>query len=149
MSTFLSPHFTYEELTGSDYATRHGIDNKPYADMHPNGLMLAEGLERVRSILALPIHVSSGYRSAKLNAAVGGSKTSKHMDWLAADFTCPQFGTPLEICRELQANYAVVGFDQMIQEGNWVHVSFSDMPKGEILTAHFGNGPTTYTKGLA
>ena len=50
-----------------------------------------------------PVLISSGYRSPKLNKAIGGSSTSAHMSGLAADFSCPGFGTPLAICKELQA----------------------------------------------
>ena len=145
----LTPHFSFEELTASDYATRFGIDNTPRADLLANGQMLANGLERVRAILALPIHVSSGYRSAKLNHAVGGSKDSKHMAFLAADFTCHRFGSPADVARELAEHYAEIGFQTLIFEGFWVHIDFADDPKGIVLTAHFGPGPTTYTKGLA
>ena len=149
--TLLTPHFTFEELTDSDYATRNGIDNRPAPDLLANLTMLAEGLERVRAVLALPIHVSSGFRSAKLNAAIGGSKMSKHMEGLAADFTCHGFGSPGEVAREIAENYTVIGFETLIFEGTWVHVDFAEsMPKGTVLTAHFGRGVATcYTRGLA
>jgi len=39
-----------------------------------------------------------------LNAAVGGSRKSRHMYGLAADFICPAFGTPVEIAHMLVAN---------------------------------------------
>ncbi|OGT54233.1 MAG: peptidase M15 [Gammaproteobacteria bacterium RIFCSPHIGHO2_12_FULL_63_22] len=145
----LSQHFTLDELTRSDYAIRHGIDNTPSAEVLANIGMLAAGLEGVRAVLAVPVHVSSGYRCAKLNSAIGGSKSSAHMQGLAADFTCPQFGTPADVARVLVESKLRIGFDQLILEGRWVHVSFSDEPRYEVLTAHFGNGPTTYTKGIA
>jgi hypothetical protein len=72
------------------------------------------------------------------------------MHGLAADFTCPEFGSPYDVCVALEQELAYIGaVDQLIQEGRWVHIGFSDTPRYEILTAHFdGSGHATYTKGL-
>lgn len=147
--TLLSPHFTLEELVRSDYAIRHSIDNNPSSEVLANLDLLAAGLERMRSVLAMPIHVDSGYRCPKVNSAIGGAKDSAHMQGLAADIICPAFGTPLEIAEALVAHKLLIGYDTVIMEGDWVHVAFSDAPRYTVLTAHFGNGATTYTKGLA
>lgn len=101
MSQILTPHFTLEELCQSDYAVRHGIDNSAPASLHDSLLMLAEGLERVRLVLGYPLRINSGYRCGKLNTAIGGAKNSAHTEGRAADFVCPAFGTPLEICLRL------------------------------------------------
>ena len=147
----LTPHFSLQELCESDTAVRKGIDNTPDAEVSANLLLLARGLERLRSILGYPLRITSAYRGPKLNAAIGGSKSSAHMRGLAADFTCAEYGSPLEICKVILAHTDEIGFDQCIQEGRWVHLSFPEegLPKGEVLTAHFGNSGTTYTKGLA
>lgn len=145
----LSEHFSLDELIRSDYATRKSIDNTPSAEVLENLGMLAAGLEGVRAVLSMPVHVSSGYRCAKLNSAIGGSKSSAHMQGLAADFTCPQFGCPADVARAIVENKLRIGFDQLILEGRWIHVAFADEPRYEVLTAHFGKGPTTYTKGIA
>lgn len=145
-------NFTVEELCHSDTAFRKGIDNTPDADVLANLDILMAGLERVRKLLGHPMYINSGYRGPKLNAAIGGSKTSAHMKGLAADFVCPGFGPPLEICQLLQAHAEEIRFDQIIQEGTWVHIAFADVdqkPRGEILTAHFSNGGVTYSRGLA
>jgi hypothetical protein len=146
--TQLTEHFSTDELTFSETAVRRGIDNTPDAEVFANLQMLAYGLERVRSILGYPVNVSSGYRSPKLNAAIGGSKSSQHMQGLASDFTCQEFGSPHDICVALQHEAGYISFDQLIYEGNWVHISFDDKPRGEVLTAHFNNGKASYTKGL-
>ena len=145
----LSSHFTLDELTFSETAVRRCIDNSPDADVFANIKMLAQGLERVRSILGYPMHISSGYRCPKLNSAIGGSKSSAHMQGLAADFTCHEFGTPYDVCVALEHEKGYIGFDQLIMEGKWVHIAFSDNPRGEVLTAHFIGGGVSYTKGLA
>ena len=147
--TDLSAHFTLEELTRSPYAERWGIDNTPPAEVLGNLDLLAAGLERVRSVLSMPIHVDSGYRCPKLNSAIKGAKDSAHTQGLAADIVCPDFGTPLVIAQALIEQKQLVGFDTVIQEGTWLHVAFADEPRFRVLTAHFGNGATTYTEGLA
>lgn len=130
----LTTNFTLEELIRSDYATRKSIDNTPPADLFANLQMLAAGLERVRGVLAVPIRVTSGYRSPKLNSAVNGSRSSMHMAGLAADFIAPAFGTPAEIVTKLMASRQFINYDQCILEFNdWVHIGFADIPRLETL----------------
>lgn len=159
MTTQLSPHFSLEEMLESDIATRLGISNAPADDeVLENLYALAAGLERVRSALGdAPILISSGYRSPRLNKAVGGSgskpgtKPSAHTRGLAADFRAPAFGSPREIALALAAANELVGADQIIFEGSWTHVGFPEIgsrPRGEVLTAHFAGGGVTYTKGV-
>ena len=66
-------HFSPEELTASEVAARAGIDNTPPAEVMRNLLRLADGLELVRVALGDPIHVTSGYRSSRLNQLIGGA----------------------------------------------------------------------------
>lgn len=138
-------NFTLQELVASDTALRLGINNTPPADILPNLEILMLGLQDVRDVLGHPMYISSGYRCPKLNTAVRGSKTSAHMQGYAADFTCPAFGTPLEVVKAIEAS--PVMFDQCIQEGTWVHISFDPRERRQVLTAHFGVGGTTYTLG--
>jgi zinc D-Ala-D-Ala carboxypeptidase len=134
----LSEHFSREELIASEVAVRSGIDNVPPAEeIEVNLLALAAGLELVRAVLGgKPIHVSSGFRCAALNRAVGGAANSAHMLGLAADILCPQFGSPLEVCRAIDA--AGIKTDQIIHEfGHWCHVAFpapGAPGRGELLT---------------
>lgn len=143
----LSQHFSLEELTHSDLATRKGIDNAPNVDQIENLKTLAGTLEQVRELLGHPIHINSGFRGIKLNAALGGAKASAHLEGLAADFVCPEFGTPQEICIEIAASN--ITFDQLIQEGAWVHISVDPRFRLQVLTAHFEGGKATYTSGLS
>lgn len=147
----LSAHFTDAELTASAKAVALGIDNTPSVEILDSLHTLAGGLERVRAVLGAPIRVSSGYRSPKLNRALKGAKNSAHMLGLAADFTAPGFGDPLAIVKAIVAHKDLIGFEQVINEGTWVHVSFPEEGKApalEVLTAHFGPAGTTYTKGV-
>lgn len=144
----LTPHFSLEELIRSDVAVRKGIANLPDEQIIENLKILALGLERIRAILGVPMQITSGYRSPKLNSAVGGSKNSAHMQGFAADFIAPRFGDPKDVCAEIMAHGAEINFDQLINEGKWVHIGFAEEPRHQVLTAHFSHGGVTYSRGL-
>jgi hypothetical protein len=146
MTTALSPHFSLEEMVNSTYAVRHGIDNTPSEHAITRLRNTAASLEVIRGLLRQPIIVKSGYRCSKLNNAIGGSPKSAHMAGDAADFICPAYGSPLDICRAIFA--AQISYDQLIQEGTWVHISFAPEMRQELLTARFEPTGTSYTKGL-
>lgn len=130
----LSKHFTLAEFVESQTAARKGIDNTPPPEILSNLRMLATGLENVRVLLrSKPIRISSGYRCAALNTAVGGARGSHHMQGLAADFTCPGFGPPQAICEAIARSG--VGFDQLILEFDaWVHLSVAPSQRRQVLT---------------
>ena len=145
----LSEHFSLEELTASEVAARAGIDNTPSAETMRNLLRLAAGLELVRAAIGNnPIHVTSGYRSPRLNQMVGGAKNSMHTQGLAADILSPAFGPPLEVCRAIATSRIPV--DQIIHEfGRWCHVGFAPnghAARNELLT--IANAATGYELGL-
>lgn len=143
--TQLTEHFSLEELTHSDTAERDGIDNTPSSDVLPNLQIVANGLELVRVLLGAPMHLNSGFRCPALNDEVHGVHHSAHEVGFAADFVAPDFGDPLAIVHAIQASD--IQFDQVIQEGTWVHISFDPGMRRQVLTAHFGPGGTTYTAG--
>lgn len=146
----VTPSFYLSEFFKSESAARKGIDNTPKA-MHLANIrnLLAPGMQRIRELLGHPVIISSGYRSQELNAEVGGSNNSQHRLGLAADFTCPGFGTPYEVARKILDHRHEIVFDQMIQEfGQWVHVSFSQNPRNEVLTAKRTSIGTVYSPGL-
>lgn len=145
----LSTHFTLEEATYSTTAVRLGIDNSPSDQVLDALYTTAAGMERVREILDEAIKVSSWFRCLKLNTAVHSKPTGQHPKGEAVDFTSPSFGTPLAVCKAILANADYIDFDQLIWEGTWVHISFSDNPRREVLTAHFSGGKVTYTKGIS
>lgn len=145
----LSPHFTMGEFIASETATRRGIDNTPGPQIEATlRNVLAPAMETVRALVGAPILVSSGYRSAELNAAIGGAAGSDHLTGHACDFTAPGYGTPLQVCKLLVQHMGLLRFDQLIQEGTWVHISFAPRRRNQVLTAHFSGGRVTYTQGL-
>lgn len=127
--TKLTQHFTVEEFTVSETAARKGINNIPPAGSQEmkNLERLAQTMEEVRKVLNnKPVLISSGYRNKEVNRAVGGSKTSAHIQGLACDFICPGFGTPYEICKKLEPEMMWLEIDQLILEfDTWVHLGLS------------------------
>ena len=79
-------YFRWEEFTRSATATRLGLSNQPPPEAQAAiRRLVAEVLDPLREALGLAIHITSGYRSPAVNAAVGGSPTSRHMRGEAAD----------------------------------------------------------------
>lgn len=122
-------YFTIEELTRSATATARGIDNAPTPEIKANLERLVQKvLDPLREIYGKPITVNSGYRCPELNKAVGGSKTSDHMNGFSVDITASCKKENAILFQIIKDNF---DFDQLIWEkGNseypdWVHVSYN------------------------
>lgn len=146
----LTEHFALDEFLVSETAARLGIDNTPNDDVLKNLQRLATVLEDIRARLGKPILITSGYRSWPLNTAIGGSKTSYHPLGLAADFICPGFGSPLDICQAIAGTNIV--YDQLIHEyGRWVHFGLpkeNQSPRMQRLTYLYQDGKSVCLNGL-
>lgn len=123
----LSKHFTLEELTFSDAAMRHGIDNTPNDEIVGNLKRLcALILEPVRDIVHKPVQVTSGYRSPLVNSLVGSKVTSQHIKGCAADIKV-QGVTPDVLIKAIIG--AGLPYEQVILEyQTWIHVSVPNDP---------------------
>ena len=131
----LTRNFSLEQLICSETAQRQRIDNTPGPDIVKNLRLLAKGLEQVQALTGFPLEISSGYRCPELNLRVGGAKTSQHTQGLAADFTCAEFGPPVDVIKAIRDSG--INFDQCILEyAKWVHISFSKAPRGKVLTIY-------------
>ena len=134
----LSPHFSLAEFTNSATARRRGLSNDPSPQHLANLMKTAAGMESVRHLLGdLPIRVTNAYRSPAVNKAVGGVANSDHPLGWAVDFQCPEFGTPLDVCRRIAASN--LRYDQLIHERKpdgawWVHLSFNPRMRQQDLT---------------
>lgn len=145
----MSRNFDLAQLTASDTARARGIDNHADPSHLGNLKRLADLLEEVRTLIGHPLVITSAYRSPALNAAVGGVPHSRHALGLAADFTCPGFGSPLEVARQIAGS--TIAFDQIIHEyGRWVHLGLArdgDTPRRQELT--ICSSKEGYLDGLA
>jgi zinc D-Ala-D-Ala carboxypeptidase len=127
----LSEHFTYDELTRSETAARHGFDNTPNEGEVDNLKRLAALLEEVKKAVGgKAVMINSGFRSKQTNDAVGSKDTSQHRLGCAADIRVPGM-TPrqvVEACIEAQ-----VPFDQIILEfDSWTHISVANTPDAAL-----------------
>lgn len=117
-------YFSFQEFERSETAYRHGIDNTLPDKLKGNVAALVDRvLDPLREAWGKPITITSGYRCAALNKAVGGSATSHHCKGMAADLTT---GNRVENRRIFQLIIDLgLPFTQLIDEKNfsWVHVS--------------------------
>lgn len=133
-------YFTINELTRSATAARLGIDNTPTPAVKKNlEKLINEVLDPLREAWGAPIIVTSGYRSPKLNKAVGGSKTSQHVLGQAADIKTvgdkPENNKKLfELAKKLIGEGKIV-VGQLIDEYryDWVHISTVGGHTNQIL----------------
>ena len=111
-------------------AKRLNIDNTPDEWTTENLRQIAINIfQPLRDSFKCPIFVSSGYRSAELNTAIGGSRRSQHVEGRALDLDADVYGrcTNSQIFEWIREN---LEFDQLIWEfgdqdnPDWVHVSF-------------------------
>lgn len=121
-------YFTLEELTKSATARRKGIPNLPNGEQKENLIALVDNvLDPLRKLWGKPIIVTSGFRCAKLNRAVGGVSKSQHTKGQAADIRTVE-NTTMENKRLFDvAMRSGLPFDQLINEYgyNWIHISFN------------------------
>ena len=150
----LTANFTLAELTKSETALRHDMDNTPGEAEIANLTALAQNvLQPVRDHFGKGVKVNSGFRHPEVNAKVGGSKTSDHCQGQAADIEIP--GVPnAELAEWIKDN---LEFRQLILEfytpgvpdSGWVHVSYVEGDnKKQVMTATKKDGKTVYLPGL-
>lgn len=144
----LSTNFTLEEAVFSETAVRFNISNSPSPLVLKTMEATAGKMEVVRTMLgAKPLVITSWFRCLLLNRKLKSSDTSAHVLGYGVDFKCPSYGTPRDIIK-LLINTNLM-FDQMIEEGAWVHISFDPRNRKQVLTAMFDKkGRATYRVGL-
>jgi hypothetical protein len=148
----ISTHLSIAEITRSDSAKRHGIDNTPTAEHLENFKLLAEKVfEPIRAHFGVPIFISSGYRSKALNDLIKGSSSSQHCKGQAIDIDMD--GSNGEVTNRMVFDFIKekVDFDQLIWEfgtdfnPDWVHVSYAKgANRKQKLKAVRVNGKTSY-----
>jgi hypothetical protein len=148
----ISPNLNLAELTRSDTAKRHGIDNTPTAEHLENFKVLAERVfEPIRAHFGVPIFISSGYRSKALNDFIKGSPSSQHCKGQAIDIDMDAGNG--EVTNRMIFDFIKnkLDFDQLIWEfgtdfnPDWVHVSFvKSGNRKQKLKAVRSGGKTSY-----
>lgn len=149
----LSEHLSLAEVTRSETAKRKGVSNQPTEAHIANFKLLAENIfEPIRNHFEKPIFISSGYRSAALNKAIGGAASSQHCTGEAIDIDMD--GHAGGVTNKMVFDYIKdnLNFDQLIWEfgtdanPDWVHVSYESTgrQRKQILKAVRKNGATSY-----
>ena len=123
----LSDHFTLEQLTRSQTATRLKLANNPNLEEIANLKWLCEKiLEPLHKLFATKklgnIQITSGFRSLPVNKAIGSSDSSQHTKGQACDFVINgiTIDQAYDIIRATELPY-----DQLINEfGQWIHISY-------------------------
>jgi zinc D-Ala-D-Ala carboxypeptidase len=150
----LTKNFTLSEMTKSETALRHDMDNSPDQTAISNLQALAVYvLQPVRDHYGKGVKVNSGFRHPDVNAKVGGSKTSDHCKGMAADIEIP--GVPnAELAEWIRSNLPFTQvilefYTQGVPDSGWVHVSYDPANlKKQALTAVKQDGKTVYLQGL-
>lgn len=127
MGERISRHFTWEEMTYSRMAVENGLDNEPPYEVRLAMKQLVEKLlQPLRIAYALPIAITSGYRSPEVNKLVGGVPSSQHVKGEAADCYVPDPKVLLDVLL-----ISKLPFDQAIlyKRKNFLHLSLRT--KGE------------------
>ena len=117
-NTRLSKHFALDEfLNVGKYP-----DNKPTMQQVVNmtyGCHLL--LEPVRLVVG-PIIINSGFRNSRVNALVGGVKSSQHLQGCAADIRprdTAQFQRLITFLKDHELT------DQLLTGNGWLHISWN------------------------
>ena len=150
----LTKNFTLSEMTKSETALRHGMDNTPgEQEIAALKLLCEKVLQPVRDHYGKGVKVNSGFRHPEVNAKVGGSKTSDHCRGQAADIEIPGVANAelaQWIVNNLEFRQVILEFyTQGVPDSGWVHVSYvAEDNKKQVLTATKKDGKTVYLNGL-
>lgn len=150
----LSPNFTLAEMTKSETALRHDMDNTPgEQEIAALKLLCEKVLQPVRDHYGKGVKVNSGFRHPEVNAKVGGSKTSDHCRGQAADIEIPGVANAdlaQWIADNLEFRQLILEFyTPGIPDSGWVHVSYvAEDNKKQVMTATKKDGKTVYLQGL-
>lgn len=149
----LTPHFSLAEMTRTSVK---GVDNTPTAEAVENLKRVCRWLEMLRerynSLTPTPspqgegnqeeqIIVNSGYRSAAVNRAVGGSSKSNHLTGCAVDIRACGIEQALRYATILLdiSDEGQEPFDELLLEqkgkGYWIH--FAVRPQGNRRRVRF------------
>ena len=156
----LSKNLALAEVTRSETAKRKGISNMPTPEHIENFKLLAERVfQPIRDHFGVPIRISSGYRSAALNKAIGGAGKTVNGVYIPSSQHCTGEAIDIDMDGTTVTNAQIFNFikdnlefDQLIWEfgtdtnPDWVHVSYDSAGKQrkQILKAIKKGGATAY-----
>jgi hypothetical protein len=115
----LSQHFTLAEFCNwkkypQNIPTIQQIANMAYG--------CRQLLESAREAIGCPIIINSGFRNSRVNAQVGGVRTSQHLQGQAADIR-PRDPQQFQHLVEFLRHHALT--DQLLTGNGWLHISWA------------------------
>ena len=132
-NTKLSNHFTLAEFCNwkkypQNIPTTQQIANMAYGCRNL--------LEPAREALGCPIIINSGFRNIKVNALVGGVKTSQHLQGCAADIRPKD---PAQFQRLVTFLKAHALTDQLLTGHGWLHISWTPFgqPRHYVIVEYY------------
>lgn len=169
-----NPHFDYPVKIAGRFtwtvlaATNTKLPNTPPEGRAPDNAgirgrnTVLRQLERLCSGILIPIEaalkleliITSGYRNAAVNQAVGGDVASAHMEGRAAD-CIPTGLSPWLLFRELAKRRGVLPIDKVIYEQRtgrggdlrqWVHVQIAQGGRSARRKCYLSPAPAKYTE---
>ena len=138
----IGKYLTTDEICYSRTAIRNNIDNNFVSTMHiSNARLLCHNVyDPLCDHFKFKIPFTSFYRSPNLNRVIKGSKGSQHMSGQAVDLD-PNCQNGLSNDQLFHYIRTKIKFDQLIWEFGddkqpaWVHVSYADNPRKQVLKA--------------
>lgn len=146
--------YDLSRLTHSDTATRLNIKEQwePPRAVIDNLTQLAKNiLQPLNNALGCDYYIPSAYRCARVNKLVGGASSSQHLLGQASDNILTIKGVNKNLWMAQTVLNAHLPFDQMILEGGtilkprWIHLSYSNRNRRQILQADFSSGKAVYS----
>ena len=119
-------YFNVKEMTKSQTAESHHIDNTPTEKVIGNLKKTMYVLDMIRVYIGKPILINSGYRCKKLNEMVGGVQNSMHTKGLAADFRTKKkedIDTMFEFLKKNQKEFKI---KELINYKTFIHMGVDE-----------------------
>ena len=130
--TRLSSHFRLGEFLNLGKYSDNIPTMQHVANMTYGCLML---LEPARQVVG-PIIINSGYRNPRVNALVGGVKSSQHLLGQAADIR-PQDPSQFQRLVDFFKSHELT--DQLLTASSWLHISWNPLgiPRHDVRIAYY------------
>ena len=130
--TRLSSHFRLGEFLNLGKYSDNIPTMQHVANMTYGCLML---LEPARQVVG-PIIINSGYRNPRVNALVGGVKSSQHLLGQAADIR-PKDPSQFQRLVDFFKSHELT--DQLLTASGWLHISWNPLgiPRHDVRIAYY------------
>jgi hypothetical protein len=150
----VTKNFYFDEFTYSPTAVAKKIPNEPNVEQGKNLRHIIKSIvQPIKDHYGREVKINSGFRSAALNVAIGGSKNSQHMAGEAIDLEVVGVSNK-ELADWIDKN---LKYDQLILEfynpmkgvnSGWVHVSLkrTGVNRKVKLVAYKDGKSTRYEK---